>query len=101
MNNSDAKKGGPDTTAKQNERRKKVYELYFEKGMSARKIAEFLRKNRNTINEDIKFFNEQLVLELTEVDYLSSFMKQVNRLESQRCRLNEQLEKQEKWTECE
>ena len=95
MKNLDTKKGGPDTAAEQNERRKKVYELYFEKGMSARKIAELLGKSRNTINEDIKFFNEQLVLELTEVDYLSSFMKQVNRLESQRCRLSDQLEKQE------
>ena len=90
------KNGGPYTKEEQEERRNKVHELHFEKSMSSRKIAELLGKSRNTINEDIKYFNEQLSKEISEVDYLASFMTQVNRLELSRCRLIEELEKQEK-----
>ena len=49
-----SKKGGPYTTQEQESRRKQVYELHFEKGFSAIKIAEMLNVNRNTINVDIQ-----------------------------------------------
>tara|TARA_B110000438_G_scaffold265269_1_gene278482 strand:+ start:356 stop:577 length:222 start_codon:yes stop_codon:yes gene_type:complete len=51
---SSKKDGGPYSKQQQAERRKKVNELYFEKNLSALKIAEMLGVNRNTINEDIK-----------------------------------------------
>ena len=51
---SSKKEGGPYTKQQQQERRKKVNELYFEKHLSALKIADILGVNRNTINEDIK-----------------------------------------------
>ena len=47
------KKGGPYTTLEQEKRRKQVYELHFEKGLSAIKISEMLKVNRNTINEKL------------------------------------------------
>ena len=49
------KQGGPYTKTEQDDRRKKVYSMYFEKGFSAIKIAHELEVNRNTINQDIKF----------------------------------------------
>ncbi|MCV0430643.1 hypothetical protein [Nitrosopumilus sp.] len=94
--NDNIKLGGPDCSFEKEKRQSKVYELHFEKSMSARKIAQHLGKNRNTINEDIKHFNQQLSKEISEVDYLASFMKQVSRLEDSRYRLIEDLEKQEK-----
>lgn len=47
------KNGGPYTKPEQEERRNKVYELYFEKGYSARKIAKELDVHRNAIDSSI------------------------------------------------
>ena len=47
--------GGPYTKKEQEQRRSKVYNLHFEKGHSAVKIAETINVNRNTINDDIKY----------------------------------------------
>jgi hypothetical protein len=41
-------------------RRSKVYNLHFEKGHSAVRIAEMNNVNRNTINEDIKYWYAQI-----------------------------------------
>ena len=49
------KQGGPYTKSEQDERRNKVYSMYFEKGFSAIKIAIELKVNRNTINQYIRF----------------------------------------------
>ena len=48
---SSKKEGGPYTKKQQEERRKKVNELYFEKKLTAVKIAEILKVNRNTVND--------------------------------------------------
>ena len=53
------KNGGPYTKPEQEERRSKVYELYFEKGCSARKIAKELGVHRNTIDSDIRVLLSQ------------------------------------------
>ncbi len=47
MSETDSKKGGPYTEKEQEDRRKQVYELHFEKGFSAVKIGEMLKVNRN------------------------------------------------------
>ena len=49
------KKGGPYTKDEQRKRRDEVYRLHFEYSYSARKIAEFLKINRSTINRDIMY----------------------------------------------
>ena len=58
-NNNTEKLGGPYTKTEQEQRREQVYQMHFEKGMSAVKIADELKVNRNTINDDIKYWNVQ------------------------------------------
>jgi len=81
------KKGGPYTKKEQDERRNKVYELYFEKGHSAIKISEELYVNRNTVNSDIKFLLSQVSSRLGEDQITGAVLTQIQRLEIQRQRL--------------
>jgi len=85
------KKGGPYTKNEQEQRRKSVRELHFEKGYSAVKISEILGINRNTINEDIKNCYMQMADEIPEQNAFF-VLKQIDRLEMQRARLIERLE---------
>lgn len=91
---SEEKRGGPYTKQEQEQRRVKVYELYFEKGHSALKIAETLGVNRNTINSDIKYWYLQIRAQLGGQNVGAIVLKEIERLEIQRKRLLEQLEKQ-------
>jgi hypothetical protein len=91
----EVKKGGPYTKKEQEERRKEVYRLHFELGYSAVKIADLLKFNRNTINTDIDFLYSQLAEQWNMYDTNSLIIKQVQRLELQRSRLLEELDKQE------
>ena len=70
-----SKKGGPYTKQEQEKRRKQVYELHFEKGSSAVSIANELDVNRNTINEDIKFWQMQIASQLEDEDESPIVMK--------------------------
>jgi predicted DNA-binding protein YlxM (UPF0122 family) len=88
---SENKKGGPYTTKEQESRRKQVYELHFEKGFSAIKIAEMLNVNRNTVNADIKEWYRKVSEELPEYN-VSLLLKQIHRLEMQQARLLDELE---------
>jgi len=88
------KKGGPYNKKKQEERKNKVYELYFEKGLSALKIAEQLDVNRNTINQDIKFWYSQIATGLGGNDLGGMLVKQIERLDIQRKRLLDELDKE-------
>lgn len=92
----EVKKGGPYTKKEQDERRKEVYRLHFEFGYSAVKIADLMKINRNTINTDINFLYSQLSKQWKGYDTNSLIIKQVQRLELQRSRLYEELDKQEK-----
>ena len=58
------KKGGPYTKKEQEERKIQVYHLHFEENKSAAKIAELLNVNRNTINDDIRYWHLQLANEM-------------------------------------
>ena len=89
------KKGGPYTKKEQDNRRQEVFRLHFEKGYSAVRISEMLNVNRNTINEDIRYWYSQLAQELKNEDLVSWLIKQFHRLESQRNRLVDELEKQD------
>jgi predicted DNA-binding protein YlxM (UPF0122 family) len=85
------KQGGPYTKEEQDERRKKVYSMYFQKGFSAIKIANELEVNRNTINQDIKFLRS----DLTQKDQIKPaiwLLEQKEHLEQQKDRLLELLE---------
>ena len=54
------KAGGPYTKKEQEQRRNQVYDMHFEKGYSAVRIAESIKINRNTVNEDIKYWYAQI-----------------------------------------
>ena len=86
------KKGGPYTKQEQEKRRKQVYKLYFEEAKPVIKIAEMLDVNRNTINEDVKYWYSQLALEINSETVVSSALKQIHNMELQKTRLREQLE---------
>lgn len=89
------KNGGPYTKQEQEDRRREVFRLHFEKSYSAIRIAEILNVNRNTINEDIKHCYSQLSEEIHEYDIRTWTLRQYQRMESQRNRLLGELEKQE------
>jgi len=55
-----SKRGGPYNKRLQKTRREKVYELYFEKGYPAVKVAQELEVNRNTINADIDYWYDKI-----------------------------------------
>jgi len=82
----DKKNGGPYTIKDKEERRKEVHKLHFEKGFSAVRIAEILKVNRNTINEDIKYWYSNIKEEVKHENE-DCILRQIGRLESQRSRI--------------
>ena len=86
------KKGGPYSKDEQRKRRDEVYRLHFEYGYSARKISEFLKINRGTINRDIMYWHANIVKKWRHLDPEIFVMMQVERLELQRARLRKQLD---------
>jgi len=93
------RKGGPYTKKEQEDRRKEVFHLHFEKGYSAVKISDLLDVNRNTINDDIKFWYSQMIDELGNDNLKTWVIKQFTRFEIQRNRLLENLENYERLSE--
>ena len=85
------KKGGPYSKQERHQRRQKVFQLHFEHGYPALKISEILKINRNTVNSDIKYWYLKLGKEWNAYSIESWFVKQMQRLETQRARLYEQL----------
>jgi len=77
------KKGGRYTKKEQEERKIEVYHLHFEQNKSALKIAELLDVNRNTINEDIHYWHQQLAGEFQAQDLTAKMTKQIQRMEIQ------------------
>jgi len=86
------KKGGPYSKNEKDKRREEVYRLCFEYGYSARKIAEMLDANRNTINGDINYWYSQISSQVTNETIVSSGIKQIYNMELQKTRLREQLD---------
>lgn len=86
------KKGGRYTKKEQEERKLQVYHLHFEQEKPAVKIAEMLNINRNTINDDIRYWHQQLASEMNAQDITAKMTKQIQRMEIQRDRLLGDLE---------
>jgi len=86
------KKGGRYTKKEQEQRKIEVYHLHFEQNKSAVKIAELLDVNRNTVNEDIHYWHQQLAGEFQAQDLTAKMTKQIQRMEIQRDRLLDDLE---------
>ena len=86
-------KRGPYSKQELENRRNEVYRLHFEYGYSARKIAGFMKINRNTVNGDINYWYSRIAKNnsIFEPEYAVIFNLQ--RLEIQRSRLRERLDK--------
>jgi len=93
------KKGGPYSKKEQEERKIQVYYLHFEENKSAVEIAELLNVNRNTINDDIKYWHRQLANEFKAQDLTAKMTKQIQRIEIQRDCLLENLDEAESFDE--
>ena len=89
----ESKKGGPYTKPEQEKRRDEVFRLHFEYGYPAVRIAKLLNVNRNTINEDIKRWRSEMYEENKATFSKDWLDKQFTRLELQRARLREELDK--------
>jgi len=87
------KKGGPYTKQEIIDRKNEVYRLHFEYGYSARKIADFMKVNRNTVNGDIDYWYSKIVDNINTFDPSYAIMVNLQRLDIQRSRLREQLDK--------
>ena len=88
------KKGGPYTKAQQEQRRNKIYEMHFKLAYSAVKIAEELDINRNTINEDIKYWYSEISLQFGIDNVVKTMLRQFERFEIQRRRIVSEIRKQ-------
>jgi len=86
------KKGGPYSKHDRQKRQNEIFRLHFEKGYSGLKIAEFLKVNRNTVNEDIKNWYLELSKEFGNENTKNWLLKQIFRFDSQRNRLIENLD---------
>ena len=88
-----SKKGGPYPKLERINRRNQVFQLHFEDGIAAIKIAKMIKVNRHTVSKDIEFWYKELAEEL-ECDDVNLILKHTYRLETQRTRFLEQLKTQ-------
>ena len=93
ISKSRKKKGGPYSKTDRQARRDEVYRLHFEYGYSALKISELMKINRNTINGDIQYWYVKVVKNWKGSSPEFLVIKHVERLELQRIRLREYLNK--------
>jgi hypothetical protein len=81
-------KYSPFTRAQRKERRDEVYRLHFDNGMPATRIAELMKVDRNTINNDLKILYKRAVKDYnSDLSFNDIIEKQLLRLETQRDRL--------------
>jgi len=92
LQSNSKKRGGRYTKDEKLKRQNEVYRLHFEYGYSARQIAEIMKINRNTINDDVSLLYSKLQKESDKLNYDNLFDKQLARLESQRVRLRKELD---------
>ncbi len=76
-----------------------VHQLYFDENKSAVEIAEILNVNRNTDNDDIKFWYSRFVNKSNKLDVYSKMNKQIQRIKTQRERFFDYLGDAEKLDE--
>jgi hypothetical protein len=82
-------KFAPFTRSQRRKRRIEVYKLHFEHGMPATRIAEMMKVDRNTINNDLKILYREALTDYSpeNMSLDDIVQKQLLRLESQRDRL--------------
>ena len=82
-------KFAPFTKSQRRKRRTEVYKLHFEHGIPATRIAQMMKVDRNTINNDLKILYREALADYSPEDMnLDDILqKQLLRLETQRDRL--------------
>jgi hypothetical protein len=81
-------KFAPFTKIQRKERRDEVYRLHFDNGIPATRIAELMKVDRNTINNDLKILYNKAIRDYTsDMSFDDVINKQLLRLETQRDRL--------------
>jgi len=91
--NSRNKKGGPYSKGDREARKNEVYRLHFEYGYSARKIAELMKINRNTVNGDIDYWYSKISIDTNILNPTLNITIIIEHFKIQRIRLREQLDK--------
>jgi len=92
MKKPEKKKGGPYGLVERHSRRAQVHKLHFEYGYSAVEISKILKKHRNTISDDIHYWNSKILKNLNMFQPENIIILLVERYETQRTRLREQLD---------
>jgi len=85
------KRGGPYNKTERSKRQNEVAKLHFEYGYSARRIADMMKVNRATINNDIQFLFDEFS-KRTSLDPSNMVMRQIMSLEAQKTRLRNMLD---------
>jgi hypothetical protein len=91
---SNRKKGGPYSKAQRQKRLDEVFKLHFMYGWPANRIADNMKINRHTIESDIKLLWNKLGEDVFEPSWSAWIKRQLERLEFQRARLMEVLDKE-------
>jgi hypothetical protein len=91
---SKPKKGGPYSKAERQKRLDEVFKLHFMYGWPANKIADSMKVNRHTIESDIKLLWNKLGEQIFSPSWSAWIRRQLDRLEFQRTRLMEMLDKE-------
>jgi len=87
------KKGGPYSKQDTEARKDEVYRLHFDYGYSARKIAQLMNVNRNTINGDIDYWYSIIGKKWDSLDPDYAVVKKMEILEIQKSRLRQEIDK--------
>jgi len=87
------KNGGPYSKKDKDKRQDEVYRLHFEYGYPARKIAELMNINRNTINRDVDYLYYKACKNFNYMDPENRIIMTLQRMGIQMSRLREQLDK--------
>jgi hypothetical protein len=93
------KKGGPYSKQDRLARRNEVFRLHFEYGYSAVKIADIMKVNRNTITSDISYLYSQATKRWKSIDPSDWIIRYLERLDVQRSRLREEMDKTKNFQE--
>jgi len=98
---SNKKTGGPYSKENKQKRRDEVYKLYFDHGYSARKISDTMQINRNTINSDISYLYDKISENSNFLDNEILINGMLHRLEIQRSRIRDKINKTDDYSkEC-
>jgi hypothetical protein len=99
INYNTPRNGEPYSKLERDKRRQEVHKLHFEYGYSARKISELMKMNRNTINGDIDYWYSKVCKNNNIFNTDGAIILNIQRLEIQRTRLREQIDKAKSFQE--